>query len=332
MKNKLLIITILVLIYSLIPQLGGKTYAQGVSVGIYPPIMQMDTTAPTNANADFYLQNQSQESVDFNIIVKPFRPNNNIDGEIELVDNIASFPDPLFVNRVKVLSEGEAIKSLSIGPKQTEKLVLEVTLPPNQIKGDYYFTVLFVSSPKSLIKTNSTLTQTSIGMNVLLTVGPKGKTEGLISKFATPFFVNTGPIAFKVQITNKSGHYIAPTGEIIVKNMLGNEKGKVKLMPVNILSNSSRYIPDLSQADPDSSEYKKIEDIILKQDLPVAVFNQRFLLGIYTATLNIALNENGPSFRKTITFIAFPITYLLSIFIILGIITFIILRVRRKIN
>lgn len=332
MKNKLLIITILILIYGLIPYLGEKIYAQSISIGIYPPIMQMDTTAPTNANADFYVQNQSQESVDLNIIIKPFRPSNNIDGEIELIDNISSFPDPLFVNRVKVLSEGEIIKSLSIGPKQTEKLVLEVTLPPNQIKGDYYFTVLFVSSPKSLVKTNSTLTQTSIGMNVLLTVGPKGKTEGLISKFTTPFFVNTGPVPFKVQIANKSGHYIAPTGEIIVKNMLGNEKGKIKLMPVNILSNSTRYIPDLSQADPDLDEYKKIIDTVLEEDLPVAVLNQKFLLGIYTATLNIALNENGPSFTKTITFVAFPITYLLSIFIILGIITFIVLRVRRKIN
>lgn len=332
MKNKLLIILTLVIIYGLTPLLKGTIYAQSVAVGIYPPIMQVDTVAPTNVNADFYVQNQSQESVDFNIMVKPFKPSNDKNGEIELIDNISSFPDPLFVNRVKVLSEGETIKSLSIGPKQTEKLVLEVTLPPNQIKGDYYFTVLFVSSPKSVVKTNSTLTQTSIGMNVLLTVGPKGKTQGLITKFDTPFFVNTGPIPFKIQVTNKSDHYIAPAGEIAITNMFGTQKGKIKLMPVNILSNSTRYIPDLSQADPQSDEYKKIADTLEKQDLPVAVFNQRFLLGIYTATLNIALEENGPTFRKSITFVAFPITYLLTIFIILGIITFIILRVRKKIN
>ncbi len=332
MKNKLLHIKILILIFALFFGFIGKTYAQNVSIGIFPPIMQMDTTPPANVNADFYLQNQSDQSVDFNIFFKPFRPSNNKNGEIEIIDNISSFPDPLFVNRVKVLSKGEPIKSLTIGPKQTEKLVLEVSLPPNGQKGDYYFTVFFASKPQSCIKSNSTLAQNTIGMIVLLTVGPKGKTQGLISRFETPFFVNNGPVPFKVQIANRSDHFFAPTGEIIIKNMLNQEKGRVKLMPVNILSNSTRFIPDIAQANIESKDFKEIAEIIEKENVPVAIFPQKFLLGIYTATLNVSLEENGPKFTKSITFLAFPLTYLLSIFLILGIIVFIVLRVKKKIN
>ena len=99
MKNKLLHLKILILTLTLLFGFVGSVNAQNVSFGIFPPIMQMDTTPPTNANADFYVQNQGEQSVDFNIIIKPFRPSNNENGEIELIDNISSFPDPLFVNR-----------------------------------------------------------------------------------------------------------------------------------------------------------------------------------------------------------------------------------------
>ena len=334
MKNKLINIKIFTLILILGSFLLGvtKVNAQNVSIGIFPPIMQMDTTPPANVNADFYVQNQSDTSVDLNIVFKPFKPANNKNGEIEIIDSIASFPDPLFINRIKVLDQGEPIKTLTIGPKQTQKLVLEVTLPPNEQKGDYYFTVFFVSKPLSSLKSNSTLASATIGMNVLLTVGPKGKTEGGITRFETPFFVNSGPIPFKVEVANRSDHFFAPTGEIIIKNMLGAKKGKVKLMPVNILSNSTRYIPDITQANIESEGYKKIAEAVEDQSFPVAVFPQKFFLGIYTATLNVSLEENGPTFTKSITFFAFPITYILTIFIVLGLIVFISLRVKKKIN
>ncbi len=343
MKNKLNKLKLLILILSLmvtftaffqesLPSFAQSTNTTSTSIGVYPPIMQMDTTPPANPRADFFLTNPSDQSLTLNISYKPFRPKNTKDGQIELIEDLSSFPDPLFVNRIKVLENDGAVKTITLSPKQNKKLTFEVQIPVNMQKGDYYFTILFSARPTSNIKTNSSLLFPTIGINVLLTVGPKGKTLGTISKFQAPKFVDSGPVVFKVEVANRSDHFFAPEGEIVIKNMLGRKTGKIKLMPVNILASSVRAIPDINQANVDSKEYEEIESIVEKQDSPVAIFPKKLMLGFYTATLNLSLEENGPTFSKTIWFFAFPLSYLLAIFIILGVTVFIILRVKKKIS
>ncbi len=334
MKNNIFLTTIVTLSFIafslfLIREI---SFAQNVSIGVYPPIMQMDTTPPADAKADFFLTNPSDQSLELSISYKPFKPKGTKNGEIELSDDLSSFPDPLFVNRIKILEEEEPVKSVTLSPKQNKKLTLEVQLPPNEQKGDYYFTILFSARPTTNIKANSSLLYPTIGMNVLLTVGPKGKTEGYISRFSVPFFVDSGPVIFNVEVANRSNHFIQPTSEIVVKNLVTGKKDIVSLIPVNILANTVRAIPDSLQAEANSSEYEKIAEVIQRQDSPVAVYPKKFLLGFYNATLNVSLEENGTRFTKSVTFFAFPISFLLGIVLLLGIVIFIVLRVKKKIS
>ncbi len=99
--------------------------------------------------------------------------------------------------------------------------------------------------------------------------------------------------------------------------MFGQNIGKVSLLPVNILSNSQRIIPDT--------------DFPQRKDLkPTALWSEKFLIGPYTANLNLKLTDQGPVLSRSITFFAFPLTYIIAIFIIFIITVFIILRVKSK--
>ena len=100
-------------------------------------------------------------------------------------------------------------------------------------------------------------------MNVLLTVGPKGKTNGILEDFSSPLFVDSGPVAFNVAVKNTSNHFIQPRGEIIIKNMFGQAIGKVSLLQVNILADSTRRMPDTLQITTDKKQYEKTNSLLL---------------------------------------------------------------------
>ena len=156
----------------------------------------------------------------------------------------------------------------------------------------------------------------------MLSIGPVGKPQGHIEDFSTPFFVSKGPIPFTVQVQNSSDHYVTPKGNIVIKNMFGQTIGKVNLLPVNILANTVRRIPDSLQASLNSNSDQG--------NFPVAIWPEKFLVGPYTATLTMALSDNGPLFTKEIAFFAFPLEYLTAILLIVCLIIFIAIRINKS--
>src|SRR3989344_4793201 len=320
-------IVILVLLF--IPS---KAHAQDISFGIYPPISQIEAKAPADIKSPVYIENLSNNPIELNITFKAFVPAQSQDGKVEFLDNFETLPDPLITKKIYIVDGGKAITSLTLSPKQKKNLIMEIILPAKQPKGDYYFSVIFSSNPESLNTRNLSIQTASISMNVLLTVGPKGKTDGLLENFSSPLFVDSGPVAFNVAVKNTSDHFIQPKGEIIIKNMFGQAVGKVSLLQVNILANSTRRIPDSLQITTDKKQYEKIKSVVDKNELPKAIWPEKFLIGPYNATLTISLSDQGPVFKKTIMFFAFPFTYLIAILVTSAITIFIILRVRKKIE
>jgi len=310
-----------------------RVSAQAVDLGIYPPVFQIQTTPPANVKVPFFIQNFQDQSVDLNLIIKAFTSSDNENGQIVFVNDMSSYPDPYLANRINVLDKNQAVDSLTLSPKQKRDLTLEIQIPSNEPKGDYYFSLVFSSNGQPLNNTNSSLASAGIVSNILLSIGPLGKTQGLIDTFSSPFFVTKGPIPFTVRLKNTSDHYITPKGDIQIKNMFGQTIGKVNLLPVNILSNTFRRIPDSLQSGTVSdSEYNKIKSVVDKAQFPVAVWPEKFLLGPYTATLTIALSDQGPSFVKKVSFFAFPAEYMLGILAVTGLVIFIAMRVKKRKN
>jgi hypothetical protein len=304
--------------------------AQTIDIGITPPIFEVQIIPPADTKVPFQIQNFTDNPVDLNISIKPFIASKDENGQIEFINN-PNWEDPFLPQRINVLDGNIRIDSLSLNPRETRNLVLEFKIPSNEQKGEYYFSLVFSSVPKLTAGTNQSVASVAVSSNVLLSIGPLGKNQGRIEDFSTSFFKSKGPVPFNVRIKNTSDHFETIKGDIIVTNMFGQTIGKIKLLPVNILANSIRKVPDILQSGTASeAEYNQIKPIVEKSSSPVAVWPEKFLLGLYSAKLTVSMSDQGPIYTRTIYFFAFPLEYLLAILIIITLMIFIILRVRRR--
>lgn len=284
-----------------------KANAESLSVGIDPPILQINAKAPALINSKITIQNESDQNVTYNIFLMPFKQNSEINGTVEFDKSLLPVYKNIF-SKIQVSEENRTVTEVKLAPKQKKDLNLRIVIPKDEKPRDYYFSVLFISSALGGSETNSfTGSRAGIATNVLLSLGPKTSTTGNITEFSSPKFVTKGPVEFKVKLENTSSHYITITGNITVKNIFGQYVGNINLDSVNVLSNSSRTLGS-----------------------PFISWDEKFLLGIYEAEVTIALSEEGPILNKSLTFFAFPIELVLGIIVILILITGIIRRVRKK--
>jgi hypothetical protein len=323
---KILIFALIILVVSPI----GFAHAQSVDLGIYPPVFQIQTVPPSSIKIPFSIQNFADSSVDLTISLKPFTAADSENGNITFLNDLSSYPDPSLLGRIQVLDNDTSIDTITLAPKQKKDLNLTIDVSKDEVKGEYYISLLFNSNSQSATNNNSSQATAGIASNILLSVGPFGDPKGYIEDFSAPPFIIQGPVPFTVRVKNTSDHYLTPKGDITITNMFGQSIGKVNLLSINILSDTIRRIPDSAQSDTNSSAYAKIKAVVDKNSHPVAVWPEKFLVGPYTATLTIALSDSGPLYKKSILFFAFPTEYLLAILIIIIIILFIALRVKQK--
>jgi hypothetical protein len=330
--KKIIKILIFFTVCNLYQMLTGVSHvsAQSVDLGIYPPVIQAQATAPSDVSTPFYVQNFSDSSVDLNISIAPFTASPLENGTVSFLDDLNSFPDPSLLEKIHVLDGDNSIQTITLAPKQKRNLNLLIQVPDNQTKGDYYISLIFTSGGQNPVQANSAQASAGIVSNILLSIGPVGETKGYIEDFSAPAFVAKGPLPFTVRVKNTSDHYITPKGDIVITNMFGQNVGKINLLPVNLLSNTVRRIPDSIQSDVNSKDYAGVKAVADKNQYPMAVWPEKFLVGPYTATLTLALSGTGPLFKRSIVFFAFPAEYSLGILAIIIVIIFVVLRVKKK--
>lgn len=307
-----------------------KAEAQGVSLGVFPPILQIQAVPPTDVKSKILIENLGDSPVSLQIGIKPFTASGKENGQVTYLSDF-SYADPFIFDKMQILDGDSSIDSLTLAPGQQKELTLEIALPQNEILGDYYFSIVFLSNNQPPSDSNVSAATAGIATNVLLSVGPKGPTQGDIEEFSSPLFVPGGPVPFTVRIMNSSDHFITTKGNILIKNMFGQTVGNVNLLPVNILSQTVRSIPDYQQS-PNANPPAALKAYFSGLNSIAAVWPEKFLFGPYTATLSIALSDQGPLFRRTISFYSFPFADLLIIALIILAIAAIIIRVKKTTN
>lgn len=304
-----------------------KVYAEPLDLSIAPSIFQIETTPPADARAPFTVTNKGSKAVDLKIILKPFRPAAEGNGEIEYLTGST----PGFFKNIQIVDDNKEITTLSLGPKQEKKLKLRVVVPEKENYADYYFSVVFLAQPKAPENTskvdeknNFSTAQGGIAANVLLSIGTNNQSQAYLEEFSAPMYVDSGPVPFTIKVKNMSSHYISPKGTIIIKNMYGQKIGRIDIPPTNILTGTTRALIDLEQAATNAAQ--------IHQESPTAIWPEKFLLGFYQADLRLVVSDNGPLYNKTITFIAFPFKLLLGITIGVILITIIYFRVKKRLQ
>lgn len=324
----------LIFLYSLIINLYSAplAHAAGIDLGVTPPLLQIEAKPPADLKAPIILENNSDEEVTLRIMLQPFTASQKGNGELTYLSQKAEeVKNSRVFQYVEVLEADEAKEEVQLLPKQQKTLALHIRIPKKEPLADYYFSVIFVSKEVADSQAGKTASKTPVGVatNVLLSVGPKGQTQGLLKEFSTPVYVEKGPLPFTVQVENTGEHLITPQGQILITNMFGQTIGKVELLPSNILAHSSRYLTDLNQS-PESKLPLTMNYEQITKNGPKAIWPETFLLGPYSARITLSLSDQGPIYHRTIYFIAFPTYLAIGLLIALAISGFIMYRVKRK--
>lgn len=297
-----------------------KTNAASISLGVFPPIIQVNATPPADVQSPLSIENNSDQDLHVKIELRPFVPSDQEDGQIKYVDQKdANFADPLILQRVKIYDGDVETLEFDMNPGQKKDLNLRIIIPKDSPQADYYFSVVFLSSPKDFRGQSASQNLTGIASNVLLAVG-QGEITGNVQEFSVPLLVENAPVPFTVRIKNTSNHFITPRGEIVISNIFGQKVGRINLLETNILAQSVRNIPSSDFID----EEKPLPDNI------AAYWSDKFVLGPYRATLNLALSDKGPVFSQTILFLAFPFKLAAGLIISLLLLIYIIVRVKSR--
>lgn len=291
--------------------------AQSFDIGLYPPVIQIKAIAPISLKTSFQIQNYSDQTINLNIAIHPFRSSANNNGAVNILwHQSLSGADNGISHKIQIFDEGgNLVTQISLAPKQSKKMFLHLGLPKDEPPGDYYFSLIFLSNTDQTNQNTSSFLQAGVAMNILLSIGPYKSPLGFLEKFATPFLVGNGPINIKILVANPNTYFINPKGNLVIYNLFNQIVGKVNLLPVNILAKSQRYLPD------DKSG-----------SLTNAVWNEKALLGIYRIKLSLLLTPSGPLFKQNIYFLALPYQAVLAIIIFCFLLTITILSIKERLK
>jgi hypothetical protein len=292
-------------------------YASPVSLSVYPPVIEIETTSPTTLQTPIFIQNNTDNSVDLTIGVKPFKASDDFNGQVNYFPkNYVPEPDKNIFKHITLTYQDKSISSLILAPKDKKNLSLNVSLPSNETSADYYFSLVFLSKAGESEKNTGTVIKTGIATNVLLSIGKRTTPLAEVANFSSPYFVSHGPVSFTALIRNNNDQIAKAGGHILVTNMFGQTIGNIIIPEQFVLANSQRYL---------SNGYSS-------NNQPVSLWGESFLLGPYNAKLEIPLSDKGPMLEKTIYFFAFPVPLVGILLLGLVIVLLIFKRVKKKLH
>lgn len=302
------------------------SYAQA-ALSVYPPVMEIQTTPPSSPNAPITITNDSKLTASIAIQLIPFSPSKSNDGSITLQPELMNKGFyRYYAERVQFILNDQKINSLTVEPGEKKDIIVNINLEPGDPPGDFYYAIVFLQGGEHIDDASYTQIPIGVTTNLLLSVGPKSKINGGIPEFDTKSFYSKGPVVFNLKLHNASNHLLESTGTISIKNILGKKVGEVKLLPQYVLANSDRYLTD---------EFNSANIIVAENNIqsqqPVVIWDEKFLLGFYTAEAQVVLEENSIPISTKTYFVAFPLYFFAGIVVVLFITISIYLRVRKKI-
>lgn len=344
MRNRIFALSLIVVIISSLFYLGTHSvFADTLSLSVSPSIMEITANPSIDVSAPFTLTNSSDQPVTLRIGYKMFDSGASKNGIVSFLSNVQTIPGPdqKIFDKIHVVNENNiSIDSINLGPKQTKKLGLRITLPHGEPASDYYFTLLFIqtsgkenqNTPGTNVENQKSysLLQAGIGMNVLLSVGNKEKPVGSIDTYTTSWFHNSGPTLFNLTVHNQGQHFFTAKGTILIRNMFGQTVGKITLPPTIILAGTSRSIASIPAISNAGSAFDLSDENTATS--PSILWPEKFILGLYTAKLSLSLSDGGPVFTRTIHFFGLPLQILVLILVVLVTLLAIFLRVKRRVG
>jgi hypothetical protein len=284
-----------------------KALASDFSLGIYPPATTITMPLPADLTTPITLENFSDIPLTLDVSFRQFSAASSQDGQIQFVPDTPEFTD--LRGHIAVIDDGQPVQIVNLAPKQKKTFMLRIINPSPLPPKDYSFSIIFTSSGKNIMpakENDITEMQTTItagvATNVLFSLGKRHDQQATIQTFSSPRFVQNGPISFTVTIANKGEAYIKPSSKITITNLFNKTVRVIPIESAYILSQSSRSFSP--------------------------TWDDGFIIGPYTATLQMSVTEKGPTYKQRILVFAFPI----KLFVLIASTIFVILLITSRVK
>ncbi len=187
-------------------------------------------------------------------------------------------------------------QTFELGHGERARIPVTISIPANAQPGGLYGSVLVTTNSikgkddgtKKEGALAGTVIVSRIGALFFVTVPGDAHKEGKVVKFATvpdgKTFFSQGPIGFQILFENTGSVHLNPSGDISIKNILGEEVGAVAIEPWYALPGSTR--------------------------LRELTWNRSNLFGRYTAEARISRGYNNEMDVVTTSFFVIPWMFL----------------------
>ena len=240
----------------------------------------------------------------FKIEVEDFGPSSNT-GELTKLYGDDSGPYSLKKYLVPEINE------FTLKQGEQISIAIAVSIPADAPAGGLYGCVLISNIPEVTPGEGNKI-QGQVGLasrlGVLFFVKVNGevKESGNLASFnSSKLFYTNVPIKLAYTFNNDGNIYLDPQGTIVIKNIFNSTVSEIKTDPFFVLPKSKRTIAE--------------------------EWSSEFMLGRYTATLNLDRGYGGNIDKKTISFWVVPVpVIIITVLVVLILILIVVLEKRKK--
>ncbi len=221
----------------------------------------------------------------------------------------------------------QAAAKVSIASKSSQIVPVTINVPADATPGGHFAGIFWGTTPPGANGSEVSIGYKT-GVLVLLSVkGDVSENGGIIeynTKDHSKFYTSL-PIAFYYRFQNLGGDRVKPTGDIIIKNMIGFVSARVPGNPVdgNVLPSSTRRIETFWQGKDGATPVADADqgNFLTKTGREW----RNFAFGYYRANISLAYGTKNQVTTGSIGFWIFP-WHLTLFVVIVGLILFFILR------
>ena len=268
-----------------------------ISIGISPQLLDITANPGELQNTTFRLTNASEGTIALKTIPKNFLPRGE-EGSIDLTEDQTSFS---LADWITVTPE-----QADIAPSKTQDFRVAINVPENAEPGSHFGSVVFQTIPPES-DTSAALVSQEVAPIILVRIAGNTNESVEIEEFKTSksTYSNQSNVELFSRLKNTGSVHFKPAGQIVIKNMFGNEVTKLDLERKNVLPDSIRQITTNWSLD-------------------------GFKLGWYTAELTVVFGENDEIRTAKTNFVIFPYQIVLPVIAVLAILGFLAYKGRRR--
>lgn len=197
---------------------------------------------------------------------------------------------------------------IALLPQQISEFRCKITVPVNVEPGGHYGVVFFSTQPPAIAAGQSQVAIASMtGSLVLVTVPGETREEGFLEEFSAKKFFWKTPVDFVLRIRNMGNTHFKPHGEIVIRDMFGQNAGVV---PIN--EKRGNVLPEST---------RKFEEKFA---------TNRHIFGRFTANLRVVFGKSEKTLATTLVFWIIPWWLVAATVAILAIAVIFTIRIRRK--